>query len=329
MRTLLGLPKLAATLGALSPIALLALLVMLAAVGVAWSKKFLAVGSLVLGNVVVYLLTDLTPPQYGDAIRTALSFDSVNIAHNPPLALLQLFSSMFVHAGFLHLLGNMIVLLAFALPFEERVGARPFTIIYLASGLVAALTQYALLAALHEPVVLLGASGAVAGVIGAFAGSYPNLVIPLPLPLFVVMIFVRMRVWTAALVFAAVQLVSQAAATSGDNVAYGAHLGGLAFGLLLGVGLARSGRLGRRRPVSVDLGRLAPFAQDAGSKNALTHMASYQGEPQVFQAWLERFLRTATCPTCSHKVMPRHEGEMVCTQGHRFDVRAAPRAKAA
>jgi hypothetical protein len=46
-------------------------------------------------------------------------------------------------------------------------------------------------------------------------------------------------------------------------------------------------------------------------------------EPAVFQAWLDRFFATATCPTCRHKVAPRHHGEVVCTQGHRFDVRQA------
>ena len=76
-----------------------------------------------------------------------------------------------------------------------------------------------------------------------------------------------------------------------------------------------------RNPVAVDLGALGPFARDTGTSQALAQMKANHDEPQIFQAWLDRFFRTATCPTCHHKVMPRHHGEIVCTQGHRFDVR--------
>jgi hypothetical protein len=73
--------------------------------------------------------------------------------------------------------------------------------------------------------------------------------------------------------------------------------------------------------VAVELDALTPFAADPGTTQALAQMRSNHDEPQIFQAWLDRFFRTATCPTCQHKVMPRHHGEIVCTQGHRFDVR--------
>jgi hypothetical protein len=76
-----------------------------------------------------------------------------------------------------------------------------------------------------------------------------------------------------------------------------------------------------RNPVAVDLVALGPFARDTGTSQALAQMKANHDEPQIFQAWLDRFFRTATCPTCQHKVMPRHHGEIVCTQGHRFDVR--------
>lgn len=307
----------------LSPVSVIALAVMLAAVAVGWSRRFLAAGALALGNVAVLLLSSFgprTPSGSLSVVQAELGLWSPNLASDPGLAVLQLFTSMFVHHDFFHLLGNLITLLAFALPFEERIGHRRFLLVYLLSGLIGSLLQVAVTAG--DPILLMGASGAVAGVIGAFAASYPNLVVPLPLPLLFIMLFVRMRVWVAAIAFLALQLVSMSIATRvPDNTAYFAHLGGLAGGILAAFALVRGKGRVHRSPVAVDLSALAPFARDAGTAQALTQMRANHDEPQIFQAWLDRFFRTATCPQCSHKVMPRHHGEVVCTQGHRFDVR--------
>lgn len=314
----------------LSPYSLLAIAVILAAIALAWSRRFLASGALVIANLAVFLLTVMSPltndaayapGQQPRLLQHELGLDT-GLEGNPLLVATRFVTSMFVHADPFHLIGNLIILLAFALPFEERIGHRRFLVLYLASGLAGSFVQVGV-SYFTGTGLLMGASGAVAGIIGAFAASYPNLVIPLPLPLVLVMFFVRMRVWIAAAVFSALQFLMIWVSDPADNTAYGAHLGGLAFGLLLGALLSAQGGLARHKPVSVDLSRLAAFARDGGSRNALTNMEAYQGEPQVFQAWLERFLRSASCPTCSHKVMPRHEGEMVCTQGHRFDVRAS------
>lgn len=305
----------------LSPVSILAIAVMVAAIGIAWSRRFLAAGALAIANVIVFALTAFGPYDRAadmPVIHAELGLWSPNLAHDPVLGAVQLFTSMFVHASIFHLIGNLITLLAFALPFEERIGHRRFLGIYVATGLVGSLVQVAVSA--DSPILLMGASGAVAGIIGAFAASYPNLVVPLPLPLFVMMIFVRMRVWIAAMAFLALQLVSVSVTGGGSNVAYFAHLGGLAAGILLGWTVVRPSAP-TRKPVAVDLGALGPFARDPGTTQALAQMRTNHDEPQIFQAWLDRFFRTATCPTCGHKVMPRHHGEIVCTQGHRFDVR--------
>jgi len=312
----------------LSLVSLAAIAVMLAAIGVAWSRRFLAAGAMALANVVVFLMTAFGPTSTFEGVRmptihAELAAYSPNVAEAPALFALQLVTSMFVHADFLHLFGNLIVLLAFALPFEERIGHRRFLAIYLGAGLVGALAQIAVQPA---PTLLMGASGAVFGIIGAFAASFPNLIVPLPLPLFIIMFWVRMRVWVGAFAFAALQFVLLSISTANplDNTAYFAHLGGLAGGILLGWTLVRGSKdvaARGRRPVAVDLGALSPFARDPGTTQALAQMKTNHDEPQIFQAWLDRFFRTAACPTCGHKVMPRHHGEIVCTQGHRFDVR--------
>jgi membrane associated rhomboid family serine protease len=315
----------------LTLVSLIAVAIIVAGLGLAWSRRFLATGAIAIANVLVFALTAFGPTvrfegEYIPVIHAELGLSTGNLMGDPGLAALQLLTSMFVHVSFLHLFGNLLILLAFALPFEERIGHRLFVVIYLTSGVAAALVQAAVA---QHPILLLGASGAVFGVIGAFAASYPNLVVPLPLPLVFIMLFVRMRVWIAAVVFTALELLVVSVTVSGDNVAHFAHLGGVAAGVLLGWTLVKRNAPTQRRPVAVDLGALTPFARDAGTVAALTQMKSNHDEPQIFQAWLDRFFRTATCPTCGHKVMPRHHGEIVCTQGHRFDVRQDQRKRIA
>lgn len=330
---------------ALSVVSWVALAAIAAALGVAWSRRFLALGALALANVVVHGLTVFGPTRactVGDAtgtistIHCELALHGDALAAGEPLAFLQLFTSMFVHADFYHIFGNLIVLLAFSLPFEERIGARPFLLIYLASGLVGALFQLG--TAWGEATLLMGASGAVFGLIGAFAGAFPRLVVPLPLPLVFIMIWVRTQVWKAAAAFAAVQVLFQfLSGTLGidDRTAYMAHLGGLAAGLVLAAiyvrrkGVTADGRVvgapaRRREPVS--LAGLQPFARDQGSRRALAEMERSRDEPEVFAAWQERFLQSATCPQCGAEVRPEKPMDLVCGNGHRFDLRQPPAA---
>lgn len=314
----------------LSVVSLVAIAAILAALYVSWSRRFLATGALVVANLFVFVLSLVGPEtrfvgangvvRSIPTIHAELALLPSNLTEAPALGLLQLLTSMFVHADFWHIFGNLLILLAFALPFEERIGHRRFLFLYIVSGFAGALVQVAVDWG-TPPVLMMGASGAVFGVIGAFAATYPNLIVPLPLPLFVIMLFVRMRVWVAACLFAGLQLLYLASPLSRlSNTAYFAHLGGLAAGIGLGIVLARHAPA-HRKPVAVDLKLLSPFAHDTGTTAALDQMKANQDEPQIFQAWLDRFFRTATCPTCKHKVMPRHHGEVVCTQGHRFDVR--------
>ena len=147
-------------------------------------------------------------------------------------AWLTLFSSMFLHGGVLHLLGNMLFLGIFGTNVEDALGSLRFLLFYVICGLAAAMTQA--LAAPASPVPMLGASGAIAGVLAAYWIMFPQAQIRM-----LVWIVVLLRTWKASawwwiLLWMLAQMLSAATARPGTpGVAWWAHLGGFLAGLFL------------------------------------------------------------------------------------------------
>jgi len=309
----------------LSVVSWIALAVILAALVLAWTGRFLAVGSLAVANLVIYVMTDFGPHVTvggtdAAVLHLELGLWGDNLYHARPMGFVQLVSSMFIHADFFHLFGNLIVLLAFALPFEERIGRRPFLLMYLGAGLIGALAQVGT----HwgDPMLMMGASGAVFGIIGAFAAAYPRLVVPLPLPLVFIMVFVRMRVIIAALIFAVLQFLLLTWLDPLGGTAYMAHIGGLVGGIVLSLAYIRVRGLpqDRRRPVVLSVSTLAAFAQDPGTRQALEQMEKNRDAPEVFQAWWERFWQSARDPETGQRVRPGPPGKVVREDGTVLDI---------
>lgn len=148
----------------------------------------------------------------------------------PPWA--TLFTSMFLHGGWLHLLGNMLYLWLFGRGVESALGAPRYLVFYLLCGVAAALTQ-----ALTDPaaeVPMIGASGAIAGTLGAYLVLHPrgNVVV------FVwIFIFVRLIAVPAVIVLGVwflMQLLSALSTAAGEpGVAFWAHVGGFVLGMAL------------------------------------------------------------------------------------------------
>ncbi len=142
-------------------------------------------------------------------------------------------TAMFMHAGWLHIIGNMIFLRAFAPEIEEAMGRLRFLSFYLLCGIAAAVAQIAIMP--NSSVPNVGASGAIAGVMGAFLITYPSDRIK---TLVFFGWFVRTSFIPAALLIGLwfiIQLFSQVGAiVSADadtgGVAYAAHIGGFIFG---------------------------------------------------------------------------------------------------
>lgn len=147
----------------------------------------------------------------------------------PPVA--ALFTSLLLHGGVLHLAGNMLFLYVFANNVEESMGHGRFLCFYLLCGLGAALTQA--LMAPTSMVPMVGASGAISGVLGAYLLLHPFAWIKLLIPYFVIF-FVWVPAWLMLGAWFAGQLL-QSMAMSPDQagVAFGAHVGGFVAGLIL------------------------------------------------------------------------------------------------
>jgi membrane associated rhomboid family serine protease len=141
-----------------------------------------------------------------------------------------LVTSMFLHGGWMHLIGNMLYLWIFGRGVETALGAPRFAALYLLSGIAAALTQAWMNPAAEVP--MIGASGAIAGVLGAYFLLYPrgNVVV-----FFWLLIFVRLITVPAIVLLGLwflLQLVS-AAASGEPGVAFWAHVGGFLAGMAL------------------------------------------------------------------------------------------------
>ena len=214
----------------------------------------------------------------------------------PGFGLGTLFTAMFVHGGFMHLLGNMLILMLMGVPFEERVGARAFIWIYLLSGLAGSLVTGVL--ALWQgdgEVYHIGASGAIFGIMGGFALLYPRDEIPMLLgPIFLH----RVPVVLAALVFA---LGETAFVMFGviDGVGHITHIASFGAGVFLAPLLTRA----TAPPPPPDLSALARLARPGAGAEALAQ-AQAADEPELREAWLETFWERVRCPACGGHLAP-------------------------
>lgn len=149
-------------------------------------------------------------------------------------------SSQFLHAGFLHLAGNMLYLWIFGNNVEEEMGRIRFFLFYIICGALAVFTQWFF--APESAIPSLGASGAIAGVMGAYIFRYPQVRILTLVPLGFIWLtpripaFLFLGIWflqQAAYGIASFEIPTNVGMESG-GVAYWAHAGGFAFGAILG-----------------------------------------------------------------------------------------------
>ncbi len=152
-------------------------------------------------------------------------------------ALLPILTSMFLHASWLHLIGNMWVLWIFGDNIEDYLGHFPYIVFYLVCGLAAAVTHTLLNPGSVMPTV--GASGAIAGIMGAYFVLYPRAKVLTLVPLIVIFTFWWLPAWIVLGYWFAIQFFSGAATAvaassrTAGGIAFWAHVGGFVAGIVL------------------------------------------------------------------------------------------------
>jgi len=203
---------------------------------------------LIVANVAIFLAY---VPLFADPYALAVFFDRWGIvpakimAGRDPTGLV---TSMFLHGGWLHLIGNMLFLHIFGDNIEDQLGHAGYAVFYGVCGIGAGVMQ--VVAEPGSPIPMVGASGAIAGVMGAYLLMFPRARIDLFLFLIVIVRIVPVPAWAMLGLWFAMQIVNGSAAPSDTGgVAYWAHAGGFALGLMLmlPVWLRRGGPLFWRR----------------------------------------------------------------------------------
>jgi len=167
----------------------------------------------------------------GDAFIVKWAFVPSRFLANPFGGLLTLFTCMFMHAGWLHLAGNMLYLWIFGDNVEDRFGHVKFIIFYLLCGLAATFAQLAF--SIGSSVPNLGASGAIAGVLGAYILMFPKGKVRVLQGQQVIQVpaLLAIGIWIVLQFFSGIGSIAGSAQTGG--VAYMAHIGGFVAGLVL------------------------------------------------------------------------------------------------
>lgn len=221
-------------------------------------RRFPAVTvALIVANFAVFLLYEL--PNQDAAIHQGAFYpcDVTEACHLGLPWVVSWITSMFMHASWLHILGNMLFLLIFGNNVEDAFGRLGYVAFYFAGGLAATVLQTAVTlffgTAADAHSANLGASGAIAAVLGAYIVLYPKArifgllgLIPLRLPAWFFLGF-----WFVFQLFEGNFAMVHPDTTGGSGVAFFAHVGGFVFGVLVAIILSRAGRITSRSATDV------------------------------------------------------------------------------
>ena len=186
---------------------------------------------LIAANVAVFALS-LGQMHDPDAFFAAYGLIPAQLAEQPVAQYPHIFTAMFMHAGFMHLVGNMLYLWIFGNNIEDALGKLGFLLFYLVCGVLAAFGH--ILTDIHSPVPMVGASGAIAGVLGAYMVLFPAARVKTLIFLGFFMTVARIPAWFLLGLWILLQVGSSFSMPSdGGGVAWFAHIGGFFVGALL------------------------------------------------------------------------------------------------
>jgi membrane associated rhomboid family serine protease len=194
-------------------------------------RTFPVVTFALIGLNVLFFLVELSG---GDQFITDWAFIPARFSQNPETNAVTILSAMFMHGGWLHLFGNMLFLWIFGDNVEDRFGHLKFLIFYLLAGIAATFAQFAVSPGSGVPNV--GASGAIAGVLGAYILMFPQSRVNVLLGRQIVAMpaFVVLGLWIALQLMSGVGTIAYTDESADvGGVAYMAHIGGFVAGLAM------------------------------------------------------------------------------------------------
>ena len=188
---------------------------------------------LIAANIAIFVYEVGFSPAALERFIRAWGLVPAQLFAQPQIEWVTILSSMFLHGGWLHILSNMWVLFIFGDNVEERMGGLSYLLFYLLSGVAAALLQSFLMPSSSEP--MIGASGAIAGVLGAYLILFPHARVASLVPILFIFTVIQVPATLFLLFWFVSQLFSGWLAiggSAGSGVAWWAHVGGFLFGIL-------------------------------------------------------------------------------------------------
>jgi membrane associated rhomboid family serine protease len=272
---------------------LLIAFVLILAIGlvVIFWRKF----SIVLGLAVLIICAYILQTVGGSEFLTELALNPYYLTDG--IHIYTIFSSMFLHAGLVHLIFNLFALIFIGMTVERKIGRLRFFLIFVIAGLIGSLTW----AAMHwnQWVFAVGASGAIMGTLGAFARLFGKekirmflFLLPMP-PMPVYLIFVLLLI---------IDLVIALTSPPWLPIAAEAHIGGAVAGFLIAPLIMKvPATLKKPRQVRINLSTLRELATTDELREMLDKIVK-ETVPDIQLVWLDHFLKKARCPRCGKKI---------------------------
>ena len=293
---------------------ILSIIVVLATIITLFLRKYEATLVLILGNLMVYFLTIMSTQgvSFGRSLTPVadeLGFRPIYLETGE--SLYTLLTQMFVHSGFQHILFNMLFLFLIGTQLEMRIGKRRFVTIYLLAGILGVLMETVL--RFGESIAIIGASGAISGLMGAMLFLYPRDEIPFFLgPIFLP----RVKVWLSVGLWFLLQIFLVFSYSDG-TVAYGAHIGGAVAGIVIAEATRSMSPV--RLTKGFEVTGLEALATTDELREALAHIKAAD-EEDVKRVWLEHFVERMECPDCGGKAKLKGN-KLKCSCGFEVELR--------
>lgn len=265
----------------------------------AWKQyNFSIIASIVC--VFAYIVSYVAAPPSG--IIDELGFSPHDLVD--PSRAYTILTSMYTHAGMGHLFFNLLGLIVIGVVFEQKIGTRPYILLYILSGIIGSLA-FAAMRWTGPDVIAVGASGAIFGILGGFARLFPR-------ERFMFFLFpVALPIWVIVAGYLVLQLVLIPTAS---GVAVEAHIGGLIAGVLLAPLVVKLPPPQGRAKMAASAPSLRKLATTPELKSMLKRIED-ENVPDVKAAWIDHFISKARCPQCGAPIVA-DKGAIRCEKGH-------------